>query len=167
MRVVPVSNLCFSLRNIDILQDNAALELEPWRRAHWMLEQLDLPELQAILGILGVPAPSSSKADCIRLISENKRAKGALQQASITCALLAVIFRLQLLILDRLPAEQQHAHGSSVPSKRVAPSQDLPLYSIQRFGTAAANAEQSNKEQRTQIGQPHAARCVAGSPMTL
>lgn len=120
------------------LQDSAALEMEPWRHAHWILNELDIGQLQSMLQLHSMPV-HPSKLQCITNLRESKRARGALRQASIAAAILAVTFRLQLIVLGRLPAEAAAAPPPQQPSgsKRAAPAPSEaapPLYSIRRFG---------------------------------
>eukprot|EP00892_Ulva_mutabilis_P011670 jgi/Ulvmu1/8876/UM049_0058.1 len=147
-----------------LLQDPAALDLDPWHSARWLLEQLGLPELQAVLNCFGTAA-SADKAECIQRLRGCKQARPALRQAAVTAALLAVTFRLHLLVLGRLP-EEHLAQRTSGHAKRSAaaagPSSAAPLYSIVRFGPQGAAAGPQAKHHKTGPPDPHTTHLASG-----
>lgn len=166
--------MCVTLSNT-FLQDPANLELEPWHCAQWILQELDVRQLTDVLASHGIRG-ARDKAECIRRLRESKRARASLRQAAIAVALLAVTLRLQLIVLGRLPVDQlfQPADTTSTRAEPMATS-GVPLYSIDRFGTAAEAAARPCKRQKTGAGPAaapyacasctvRAARSVASHP---
>lgn len=122
-----------------------------WLQDGWLLSGQSLTQIRASLRRIGLAA-NGDRETCIKRLLDNAAVKQALHQLAPAIGLMGVIMHLRLLVLGRLPDENNATRSASdvtdSKARRSNEGAERPLYALERVGSskpAAGNAADGKK----------------------